>query len=791
MKLYKYELYKLWGLRWLRYIVVAFLLVNILLTLYHADASGNQRAVNEKIAAFYDLYFQDPTGMDAYYDDITKISEYDPWADTEVSTNHEESKYAPEGYHDSQLFDMVYASMKNADTYTARMEKAVHQAEINLSELRTMGIPDTSYNSRFQMAIIERYTFLGENVRIGVEHIYGWNTYFSYDSVVLFLFLLISVVVAAVISCDSSADFDCVIHCTRLGKRGTIRAKIGVICTVTVGLALLFSLSSFGVIAWKCGYSSPMNAMQALRGYEFAQYTMTVGEYFVVATLIRMLACLAFAALTAVVAVYLRDQLLICGFGILLGSGNLLLYLLPYGGAEPAFKYLNLMSVALGEPLFLRFRACNGFGSVWHYVPVALISCLFCAVLGLIWVCFSYPRQKAGRIGRAKIRSVINKIKEGTARLSFRTHLFHKRPMTLLKAEAQKITMNRGLVLLIAIVTVCKLIWSVNEYRPIASYSDEVLYTYMTELEGELTPEKLSFLEVEREEINTILSMEEEMRQAYVQGEITSAEYSAYLDKCEYASNKDGFLQLAEDRRDYLLTLGESGREGWFLYDTGWKKLTCAETDYFLYAFILMICAGIFAVEYRQDSPKDGFARILRTTRKGRSNTFFSKLGVAMGITLMAAILYNLMDFCVVASYYSLPSPRAPLYSLELFSSVDSSITVGGYWLVLVAVRCFAAVCLALIVAAISALTRKSFSTLVTAVSVTLLPALLEKLDIPFARYVNYQIVLGGYSLLDMSAKVNLGGMDWLFAIALLIGVALMTVAVLFAAYRKYEKVEG
>ena len=186
----------------------------------------------------------------------------------------------------------------------------------------------------------------------------------------------------------------------------------------------------------------------------------------------------------------------------------------------------------------------------------------------------------------------------------------------MFKAEAQKITMNRGLVLLIAIVTVCKLIWSVNEYRPIASYSDKVLYTYMTELEGELTPEKLSFLEAEREEIDTILSMEEDMRQAYVQGEITSAEYSAYLDTCEYASNKDGFLQLAEDRRDYLLTLGESGREGWFLYDTGWKKLTCAETDYFLYAFILMICAGIFAVEYRQDNPKDGFARILRTTRR-------------------------------------------------------------------------------------------------------------------------------------------------------------------------------
>ena len=793
MKLYKYELYKLWGIRWLRYMVVAFFLINILLTLYHANQSGVSRAANTKIAEFYELYFQDPIGMDAYCDNLMKAEDgsiSDPWSDMEDGAIIGGNKYAPDGYNDTQLFGMVYDSIYEADIYSTRMEKAVKQAEINLAELRIMGISNTSYNSRFQMAIIERYSFLMDNVRIGVEHVYGWNTYFSYDSVIVFIFLLIAVVVATVISCDSSADFDCVIHCTRLGKRGTIRAKIGVICTVTVMLVLLFSLASFGTIALKCGYSSPMNAMQSLKGYEFAQYAMTVGEYFTVATLVRILACLAFATLTAVVAVYLRNQLLICGFGILLGGGNLLLYLLPYGGAEPAFKYLNFMSIALGEPLFLRLRACNGFGFVWHYVPITFIACLFCAVVGLAWVCFFYPKQKVGKKWGAKIVSIVNEIKEKRTRLSFRKHLFHKKPITLIKAEVQKITMNRGLMLLIVAVTICKLIWSINEYRPIISYSDKILHTYMTELEGELTSEKLSFIEAEREDIETILFMDDEMRQAYIQGEITSTEYSAYLDKHEYASNKDGFLRMAENRRDYLLTLAESGREGWFLYDTGWKKLTCVGTDYFLYAFILMICAGIFAVEYKQDNPRDGFARILRTTKKGRFSTFIAKLGVIIEITVITTILYNLIDLIVVASYYSLPSPNAPLYSMEMFSSVDTNITIGRYFLALIVVRCFTAVCLSLIVAALSALTRKSFSALVTAVSITLLPAFLEKLDISLARYANYQTLLGGYSLLDVSAKTDWGGMDWILAITLLVGVALITVAVLLVAYRKYDKVE-
>lgn len=790
MKLFKYEFHKLWGIRWLRFTVVAFLVVNVLLTLYHANQKDDTRAVNKKIEEFYDLYEQDPEGMEAYYQEL--LREYNASvSEGGDRTDQGGHRYAPEGYTDTRLFADRWLVERNAGAYTTRMQKAVERAELNLRELRAMGISDDSYNSQFQLTIMERYAYLGENVQIPVEHIYGWDTYFSYDSVVLLLFLLLTVVVAAVISCDSSADFDRVIHCTRLGKAGTICAKVGVICAASVALTLLFSLTSFAVVALRCGLSSPQTVMQALSGYELAQYVMSIGEYFVVSLLVRVLSCLAFAALLSALAVHLREQLLICGVGILFSGANLLLYLLPYGGAEPAYKYLNFMSVMLGEPLFLRFRALNGFGSVWAYVPVALIACAVCVVAGILWAMMLYPRLRAGRAGENQIKAMLGQFSARVGKFLSPTMKIHRRPRSLWSAEIQKLTARRGLMLLVVLITLCKLAYSLHDFKPISSYTDEVFLTYMTEYGGEVTDEKLASLEAERAEIEEILSNYEDMRQAYVNGRITTEEYTAYLDREEFARNKNEFLSKAEERRDYLLFLHEEGREGWFLYDTGWKKLTCADPDYFLYAVILMLCAGIFAVEYRRDDSRDGFVRILRTTGKGRANTFFIKLSVAAVAALALSVIYSVIDLCVVASYYTLPDPDAPLCSIEIFYSVRSSLSVGGYLTVMTAIRCLASVILALWVTVLSALTRKSFTTLVMAVSATLLPAFLDQLNVTVARHLNMQTVLAGYPLILSSARSDVFNGDWTLVLTVLSGLVLVTAILVGAAYCKFEKMEG
>lgn len=790
MKLYKYEFHKLWGIRWLRFMVVAFLVVNVLLTLYHANQKDDTRAVNKKIEEFYDLYEQDPEGMEAYYQEL--LREYNASvSEGGDRTDQGGHRYAPEGYTDTRLFTDRRLVERNANAYATRMQKAVERAELNLRELRAMGISDDSYNSQFQMTIMERYAYLGENVRIPVEHIYGWDTYFSYDSVVLLLFLILTVVVAAVISCDSSADFDRVIHCTRLGKAGTIRAKMGVICIASVALTLLFSLTSFAVVALRCGLSSPQTVIQALSGYELAQYVMSIGEYFAVSLLVRVLSCLAFIALLSALAVHLRDQLLICGAGVLFSAGNLLLYLLPYGGAEPAYKYLNFMSVMLGEPLFLRFRALNGFGSVWAYVPVALVACGVCVVVGSLWAVLLYPQLRSGRARGKRAKELVAYVTGRVGKHLTPKARIRRRPHTLWSAEVQKLTARRGLILLVLLLIIGKTVYTIRDFNPLSSYTDKIFLSYMTEYGGPVTDEKLTALENERAEIEEILSAYEGMGQDYVNGRITKEEYTAYLERHEAAGNRSEFLRKTEERRDYLVSLREEGREGWFLYDTGWKKLTCADPDYFLYAAILLLCAGIFAVEYSRDDTREGFIRILRSTGNGHAQTFFVKLSVAVAAAVILSILFTVIDVSVAAYYYELPNFAAPLRSIEIFYSMKGSLSVGGYLTVMTAIRCFASVILAVWVVALSALTRRSFTTLVIAVSTTLLPAFLDKLNVTVARYLNVQTVLAGYPLILSSARSNTFDGDWTLVLTVLIGLVFVTAILVGAAYRKYEKMEG
>ena len=214
----------------------------------------------------------------------------------------------------------------------------------------------------------------------------------------------------------------------------------------------------------------------------------------------------------------------------------------------------------------------------------------------------------------------------------------------------------------------------------------------MTEYGGPVTDEKLTALENERTEIEEILSAYEGMGQDYVNGHITKEEYTAYLERHEAAGNRSEFLRKTEERRDYLVSLREEGREGWFLYDTGWKKLTCADPDYFLYAAILLLCAGIFAVEYSRDDTREGFIRILRSTGNGHAQTFFVKLSVAVAAAVILSLLFTVIDVSVAAYYYELPNFAAPLRSIEIFYSMKGSLSVGGYLTVMTAIRCFASV---------------------------------------------------------------------------------------------------
>ncbi|MGN1128571.1 MAG: hypothetical protein ACI4T6_06395, partial [Candidatus Flemingiibacterium sp.] len=331
--------------------------------------------------------------------------------------------------------------------------------------------------------------------------------------------------------------------------------------------------------------------------------------------------------------------------------------------------------------------------------------------------------------------------------------------------------------------------YSYNTNSPSNSYADAVYKEYMTALEGEVTEEKLAYLADERAMIDETLSKQSMMQQAYVNEKITFDEYRKYLSDYNYAYSRSELLSVIEKHADYLVRKeAETGVRGWFVYDTGWKKMFSEDADLFLYAAILLLLTGSFASEYASKSSSGGFAQLLRSTKNGRQKTFYAKLISSGMIAVILAVLTGAVDAAVIIAGYDLPALNAPLVSIELFANISGGITVAQYLAVFFVMRTAGALLMAMLVCALSELLARYIPVLGTAVILTLLPALCAYFGLAAAEKVNFLNLLAGTPLFLQSAETALLGNGYAMLVLWLFVAAAAVTAMLMPAKRMFVK---
>jgi len=224
--------------------------------------------------------------------------------------------------------------------------------------------------------------------------------------------------------------------------------------------------------------------------------------------------------------------------------------------------------------------------------------------------------------------------------------------------------------------------------------------------------------------------------------------------------------------------------DGWFVYDTGWKKLYTGDADLFLYTSILLLLTGTFASEYISKSSSGGFAQILRSTRNGREKTFSAKLLSAGLISVVLAVLMASIDIITVFTEYDMPAFRAPLLSMQMFSTVLSGISVTGYLLVFIVLRIVGALLMAMLVCALSELLCRYIPVLGSTVILTLLPALCTSFGLAAADKVNFLNLLAGTPLVLQSMGTDILGSGWAM-LALWIAIAGTAIGAMMISARK------
>ncbi|MBQ7320995.1 MAG: ABC transporter permease subunit [Clostridia bacterium] len=802
-----YELKKLLGVRYLWVFLVIMLLLNSAVAWVTAGQSPRAGEPADMISAFINSYFEDPAPYDAHYEAMEAFAAEQDLLWIEAMQNRDldfvpetlPDRYSTDGdFSDRELFAALHAAVSASRDYPEKIDGVLGSARANLAEFDAMGISPESFTYRYQLRVIKLYETAREEVSIGVEYTRGWGEYFAYDTVNIFLFLMILMLGTAVFARERQSGFLPILRATRHGRGRTAAAKLIAMLTVTAAFLLLFTASTFAVFGLRLGYSSPHNAIQALNAFTLSPYRVTVGQYFFIALGIRLLASLVFGAAVLALSAGLGNDVLIYLAGLGFGGLNLALSFLPAGGGTAPLRYLNPIAVAAVDPLFHRYRAAPLFGGVAGYLP--LMAVLYFLLIVALSLAAARMYVRGMRVLRpaildrvsAGVMTLLARLRalwQGRARRLRLSRRARRYSMSLTLAETFKLLISSRFLAVVLVLLALKAGYAARVYAPNSNYADHVYHEYMTELEGPLTEEKLDYLREERAAINGILARKEAMQAAYLAEEIGFEEYRAYLSDYNDAYTRDELFAAVEERAAYLQARqAQTGERGWFLYDSGWRTLYESEADLFLYAAILLLLTGIFASEYVSRSSSGGFAQILRATKNGRKRTFAAKLTAAAVVSTVLALLMVAVDITAVFAGYEMPAFGAPLWSMPLFESVGTGLTVGGYLFLFVLLRLLGVWLLAGLVCALSELLCKYIPTLGSSVMLTLLPALCAAFGLAAAEKLNYLNLLAGTPLWLMSARSSLFGSDFALLTVWILAAATAVTAALASARRVFVK---
>ena len=291
-------------------------------------------------------------------------------------------------------------------------------------------------------------------------------------------------------------------------------------------------------------------------------------------------------------------------------------------------------------------------------------------------------------------------------------------------------------------------------------------------------------MSAERERLNSILLVKDEMDDAYARGDITTAEYYEYHDSVIKAEKMDAVFLKVEEYVDYVdRKNAQLGIDGDVIYTTGYEKLFGLSSDVFLYAALLVLCINVFAVEYSFGTSQGGFSQIMRAAKRGRSATFFSKLISFAVIGALVAVIFRLYTYYCVSGKYVLPGLDATLYSIESFSSVSTDMTIGEFFAIDLCMQFFAGAFIAIVISLFSLFFKRVLVIISTGILCIGIPEILAKTVLPELCDFSVLSLTAPISLFTNSAKRELFGSDVSYLVAVCIGFIIAAALIVAVGY--------
>jgi hypothetical protein len=316
---------------------------------------------------------------------------------------------------------------------------------------------------------------------------------------------------------------------------------------------------------------------------------------------------------------------------------------------------------------------------------------------------------------RKSIRDIIQKNESGRG-IGFNTV-----KLSILSFEFDKNLFNKGGLLIFTAAIAVKLVISGVYYKPLTTTAENIYISYINDLTGKVTVEKLKYIEDEKEYIERSISEYQTANENYRNKNISIDEYRAYANRYNYANaNMEPFRKLLE-RSNYLKSVNDNYENIMFIYEYGAKKLLFSGFDVTAVLFSILIFSNVFSNEYQSR-----FSAVLRISKNGRYKTFKEKVLFTFITAFAVFILFSAIDIAFMNYYFKMDYLSANIMSIPEYAYLDTNLSILNYIFIYKTISCLGFLVFSLMVTGLSQILKNQVKTVITGSFIILVPFLLD-----------------------------------------------------------------
>lgn len=761
-----FEFLKVWRNKFFLSAMVTFILLNVL-TLWYTNTSDPSappasayRLLGSEIrilpadekTMYINVLYEKITAF-AFIDEIKSLEAYQTeYADDMIAQQKSENEGIYEKYIEDYNIGNLAKYTDNLDSelkfiteikneltkvngFTAYLEEIDNKANLLSGIGIFKGINDlSSFSSRNILKTQKDYQQM-KNTKIDYILSKGFVTATDFAITDVIVILLTLILASVLIFEEKEKGLFKLTKATPNGKGKLITAKI---TSLGINIAVM-TIVLFAVNLLCCsvifGIDGLTRSLQSVSVFTGSTLQVSLWQYFIIFLCTKWLAYFAVALLIVLISIHAKHSSVtyIAFAGIFLISAVIFL-LIPSASNLNWFKYVNLISFVRTNGLYQQYFNLDLLGNPVTIVSASLTIIVILSLLLSASVIVSFCRKR-------DLIGGISPFKKITQNMNF---IRYRPDASLLSHEAYKLfRVNKAGIFLLLFM-----ILQFFSYQSSADYisPDEYHYkNYMSILKGELTSEKITFIEAEQKKFGDANSSIDAITKLVETGEISETQADAYKQPYSKILEPAKAFERITDHYTYI----KENPGAHFVYDTGYKKLfgITPNEDTFAALKLALLCilcfCSAFPIEY-----KKGMINVISVTPRGRKDTAKYKLLLSATCLFPLLIASVLPGFLSLQQQYGFSELTSSITSLQAFSFMPGWLSIAAAMVLLFVVKILASAFIMVMILAVSIKLKGTTHTILAATFLFVFPIVLTMIGVHSAQWVSVLPLFNPFSLL-------------------------------------------